>query len=72
MAAHAAHPFDLSATESPEYIGRAVVALASDPKVMEKSGQVLTAGDLAVEYGFTDIDGRRIPPFRMPEGMLLD
>ena len=26
-----------------------------------------TVGDLADEYGFNDIDGRRIPPFRMPE-----
>jgi NAD(P)-dependent dehydrogenase (short-subunit alcohol dehydrogenase family) len=53
--------FDLS--ESPEYIGRAVVALAADAKVMEKSGQLLWAPDLAKEYGFTDIDGRLIPRF---------
>jgi NAD(P)-dependent dehydrogenase (short-subunit alcohol dehydrogenase family) len=56
-----------SFTESPEYIGRAVAALAADPNVMEKSGQVLTAGALAKEYGFTDVDGRWIPPFSMPE-----
>jgi NAD(P)-dependent dehydrogenase (short-subunit alcohol dehydrogenase family) len=53
--------FDLS--ESPEYIGRAVVALAADAKVMEKNGQLLWAPDLAKEYGFTDIDGRLIPRF---------
>jgi NAD(P)-dependent dehydrogenase (short-subunit alcohol dehydrogenase family) len=64
MAAHAAHPFDLGMTESPEYIGRAVAALASDPGVMEKSGKILTVGDLAREYGFTDVDGRQVPPFR--------
>src|SRR3954453_6871102 len=51
--------------ESPEYIGRAVVALAGDAEVMAKSGQVLTAGDLAAEYGFADVDGRRWPAFRM-------
>jgi len=51
--------------ETPEYIGRAVVALAGDANVMAKSGRVLTAGDLAVEYGFTDIDGRQWPPFQM-------
>lgn len=59
-------------TESVECIGRAVVALARDPDVIEKSGQVLTVGDLAREYGFTDIDGRQIPPFRILEEHLLD
>jgi hypothetical protein len=34
---------------------------------MDKSGRVLAVGDLADEYGFTDIDGRRIPAFRMPD-----
>ena len=66
LAAHAAHPFDLEQTESPEYLGRAVAALAADPRVLGKTGQVLTAGDLAREYGFTDVDGRRPAPFRMP------
>lgn len=55
----------LSRTESPRYVGRAVVALASDPKVMARSGQVLRVGDLAAEYGFTDVDGRRVPPFEL-------
>ncbi|HEX5725129.1 MAG TPA: hypothetical protein VFX98_06665, partial [Longimicrobiaceae bacterium] len=68
MAAHARHPFDLSGTESPEYAGRAVAALAADPGVLAKTGQVLTAGDLARAYGFTDVDGRQPPGFRMPEG----
>jgi NAD(P)-dependent dehydrogenase (short-subunit alcohol dehydrogenase family) len=44
-------------TESPEYIGRAVAALASDPGVLRKTGQALAVGNLAREYGFTDIDG---------------
>jgi NAD(P)-dependent dehydrogenase (short-subunit alcohol dehydrogenase family) len=43
------------------------IALAADSNVMEKSGRVLTAGDLAREYGFTDVDGRLIPPFKMPD-----
>lgn len=64
--AHASSPFDLSATESPEYLGRAVAALAADPNVMAKSGQLLTVGSLAREYGFTDVDGRQPEPFRMP------
>jgi len=55
----AAEHFDLSNSESPLFIGRAVKALAADPAVMRKSGQVLFAAELAVEYGFTDIDGRQ-------------
>jgi NAD(P)-dependent dehydrogenase (short-subunit alcohol dehydrogenase family) len=55
------HRFDLS--ESPEYIGRAVAALAADRRVLKKNGQLLWACDLAQEYGFTDIDGRFIPRF---------
>jgi hypothetical protein len=43
-----------------------VAALAVDENVMERSGNILLAGDLAEEFGFTDIDGRRIPPFRIP------
>ncbi len=72
MAAHETHPFDISGTESPEYIGRAVRALAADPDAMRWSGQVLTAGQLAEVYDFTDIDGRRIPPFEFPAGLALD
>jgi NAD(P)-dependent dehydrogenase (short-subunit alcohol dehydrogenase family) len=53
--------------ETPAYLGRAVVALASDPRVIEKSGQLVDVGDLAREYGFTDINGTQPPAFRMPE-----
>jgi NAD(P)-dependent dehydrogenase (short-subunit alcohol dehydrogenase family) len=66
MLAHQAQPFDLAGTESTEYLGRAVVALATDPDVLAKSGLVLTVGDLAREYGFTDIDGTQPPAFRLP------
>lgn len=62
---HARHPFDLSQTESPTYIGRAVAALVADPQIMDKSGKVLMTGDLAREYGFTDEDGTQPPPFRL-------
>lgn len=55
----------LARTESPRYLGRAVVALASDPGVMARSGQVLRVGDLAREYGFTDTDGSQVPPFEI-------
>ena len=51
--------FDLSDSESPQFIGRAVAALANDPNVFEKTGQVLVAAELGDEYGFTDVDGKR-------------
>jgi NAD(P)-dependent dehydrogenase (short-subunit alcohol dehydrogenase family) len=55
----------LAKTESPRYLGRAVVALAGDPNVHRKSGAVHLVGELAREYGFTDIDGRVVPPFEI-------
>src|SRR5262249_12276375 len=51
--------------ESPAYIGRAVVALAADANILAKSGRVLTVGQLATEYGFTDVDGQQWPPFQI-------
>jgi NAD(P)-dependent dehydrogenase (short-subunit alcohol dehydrogenase family) len=66
MAAHATDPFDLSQTESPEYLGRAVAHLAADPDRLTRSGELLTAGDLARVYGFTDVDGSRPEPFTIP------
>jgi NAD(P)-dependent dehydrogenase (short-subunit alcohol dehydrogenase family) len=50
--------FDLSGAETPRFIGRAVVALATDPDVMARSGRAHMVADLAKEYGFTDLDGR--------------
>ncbi|MEJ8543727.1 SDR family NAD(P)-dependent oxidoreductase [Brevibacillus borstelensis] len=56
---------ELKQTETPHYIGRAICALAGDLAVKQKTGQVLRVGQLAEEYGFTDLDGRKIPPFRL-------
>jgi NAD(P)-dependent dehydrogenase (short-subunit alcohol dehydrogenase family) len=50
--------------ETPTYLGRAIVALASDPNAIEKSGELLEVGTLAREYGFTDVDGTQPAPFR--------
>jgi NAD(P)-dependent dehydrogenase (short-subunit alcohol dehydrogenase family) len=46
-------------SESPLFVGRAVAALAADPKVLDKTGDILSSWELAREYGFTDADGRR-------------
>jgi NAD(P)-dependent dehydrogenase (short-subunit alcohol dehydrogenase family) len=56
-------PEQAAQTESPEFPGRAVAALAADPNVLEKSGGVFTTPELAREYGFTDVDGSQMSPF---------
>jgi len=58
-------------SETTAYIGRAVVALATDPNIMKRTGHALSAGYLAQEYGFTDIDGRQ-PPGYCVEGKFQD
>lgn len=63
----AAGVFDLSNSESPEFIGRAVAALADDPDVMDLSGRVLVAAQLARAYGFTDVDGTRPIPLTLDD-----
>lgn len=57
----------IGVSESTRYGGRGVVALAADPDLLGISGEVLTAGGLAVEYGFTDIDGSQPEPFAIGE-----
>ena len=46
-------------SETPHYIGRAVVALATDPNVHTKAGQAWATWTLSDEYDFTDLDGSR-------------
>jgi dehydrogenase/reductase SDR family protein 1 len=45
------------AKETPEFVGRAVVAMKQDPALLDKTGKVVMAAELAEEYGYTDIDG---------------
>jgi NAD(P)-dependent dehydrogenase (short-subunit alcohol dehydrogenase family) len=58
----AAQWLDLTNSESPEFIGRAVAALAADPDALRHTGKVLVAAALATEYGFTDVDGKTPRP----------
>ena len=67
MAAHALAPFDLGPTESVEYVGRAVAMLAADPRRARWTGKTVAVGDLARALGFTDLDGRLVPPFHIPD-----
>ena len=63
-----AAPFlDMSNSESPEFIGRVVLALADDPEVMRHTGKVLVAAALAREYGFTDVDGKTPRPLTIAD-----
>jgi dehydrogenase/reductase SDR family member 1 len=58
---------DLSNSESPEFIGRAIAALAADSDVMRHTGKVLVAAALALDYGFIDIDGKRPRPLTLAD-----
>jgi dehydrogenase/reductase SDR family protein 1 len=42
---------DLSRSQSPEGVGRAVAALAGDPDVLSLTGQALSVDALATRYG---------------------
>ncbi|HEY9528611.1 MAG TPA: SDR family NAD(P)-dependent oxidoreductase [Anaerolineales bacterium] len=59
--------FDMSNSESPQFIGRVVAALAADPDIMNKSGKVLVAAQEALEYGIQDIDGRQPRPLTIQD-----
>lgn len=51
--------FDMSTSESPEYTGRAIAALATDAEVKRRDGGVFEVWRLAHDYDFTDVDGSR-------------
>jgi len=53
-------------SESPAFFGRAVAALAGDAEVGRWNGKSVSSGELAKEYGFTDLDGSRPDCWRYP------
>ena len=55
----ATNPHFAAISESPRFVGRAVAALAADPDVSPRNGGSFSSGELAREYGFTDVDGSR-------------
>ncbi len=59
--------FDMSNSESPQFIGRVIAALANDPNIMKKSGKVLVAASEAMEYGIQDIDGKQPRPLTIKD-----
>ena len=50
-------PPDFAHSETPRYVGRAIVSLALDPNRGRWNQQSVTSGELAHVYGFTDLDG---------------
>src|ERR671910_454190 len=60
-------PPDFAFSESPRYVGRAVVALATDPDRARWNQQSVDSGRLAREYGFTDTDGSQPDMWRFIE-----
>jgi NAD(P)-dependent dehydrogenase (short-subunit alcohol dehydrogenase family) len=46
-------------SETPLFLGRAVAALAADPNVLERSGDILSSWEVGRDYGIADADGRR-------------
>ena len=57
-------PGHFAISETPRYTGRAVAALAADPERARWNGASLSSGQLAQEYGFTDVDGSRPDAWR--------
>jgi NAD(P)-dependent dehydrogenase (short-subunit alcohol dehydrogenase family) len=60
-------PADFALSESPRYVGRAVVALAADPDRARWNQKSTSSGRLAAEYGFTDLDGSQPDVWRFIE-----
>lgn len=56
---------DLANSESPEFIGRVIVALARDRQVFQRTGKVLVAAAIAREFGLKDIDGKQPIPLSL-------
>lgn len=63
----AAQWLDLSNSESPEFVGRAVAALGNDPDVHRHTGKILLAAQVAKDYGFTDVDGKKPRPLTIAD-----
>ena len=59
--------FDMSNSESPQFTGRVIAAMANDPKILSKTGQVWVGAALAKEYGIQDIDGKHPRPVTLEE-----
>jgi len=67
LAAAAGGWFDLSNSESPEFTGHVIAALAADPRLLDRAGQVVVGAAAAEAYGVMDEDGRRPRPLSLAD-----
>lgn len=67
VAAAASGAFDLTNSESPEFIGKVIAALYGDSALMRRTGRALVAAAVATEFGVTDIDGRSPSPLTLAD-----
>ncbi len=58
----------IESLETPQFTGRVIEALYGDPDLMAKSGQVVIGAEAAIDYGFTDINGKQPPSLRQKLG----
>ncbi|MFI4974638.1 MAG: SDR family NAD(P)-dependent oxidoreductase [Caulobacterales bacterium] len=65
LEAAAGGALDLANSESPQFIGRVIAALAADPGLMARSGRVVVAAQAARELGVVDIDGSSPKPLSL-------
>jgi NAD(P)-dependent dehydrogenase (short-subunit alcohol dehydrogenase family) len=56
---------DLSNSESPEFIGRVVAALAADPDLPSQTGRVIVAAAYAQQHNVADVDGKQPRPLTL-------
>ena len=54
----------LQNAETPQFSGLVIDALFDDPALMSLSGQTLIGAELALKYGFKDINGKQPPSYR--------
>lgn len=54
----------LTETETPAFTGLAIKAVAFDENNMKRAGSYQVVAELADQYGFTDINGKRPPSIR--------
>lgn len=65
LAAAQAGWLDLTNSESPEFIGRVIAALALTPDLAKYSGKMLIAAELGEKFGVHDVDGRQPRPLTL-------
>jgi len=58
---------DLSNSESPNFIGRVIAALANDPELIRYSGTVVVAAEYAQRHGIADVDGKQPKPLTLAD-----